>query len=324
MSGRLSTAGGVAVAALLVIAVVPGAADASGAGASARTSANAATAACTMVPGSVTAGGDHTARVITAGSPAVVREKKTYTDIYPDGQVRLSSMIANDPDVTGTGGLFWGFVVMGSTMYNTGYYLTEDGEVDRSSPTTSRVGGGWGEMTFFETSRYWDYPDPPNLTTQYALRADGVLTRWEMHYDNTNPAVLWADKQTAGGFAAVKTMALISQTATYDSFLANTRGGALYTIRLPRTSPMKPVVKKVRSSTWQGFEAMVIDKCGQYGTMLLGIDKDTQSGYLYAVGHANGTATVIQGLGKVPAKFADPVYFRHELRPGDARMLFGE
>ncbi|NEA33661.1 hypothetical protein G3I17_18590 [Streptomyces sp. SID13031] len=277
-----------------------------------------------MVLGSVTAGGDHTARVITAGSPATVRESRGFTDIYPDGQVRLSSMIANDPDITSTGGLFWGYVVMGSVMYDSSYYLTEDGQVDRSRQAVSRVGGGWGDMTFFETSRFWDYPQLPNLTTQYALRADGTLTRWEMHYYNNKPAVLWADRQSATGFAAVKTMALISQTATYETFLANTRGGALYTIRLPRTSPLKPVVKKVRAATWQGFETIVIEKCGQYGTMLLGIDKDTHSGYLYAVGHANGAATVIKGLGKVPATFADPVYFRHALRPGDAPMLFGE
>ncbi|WP_344848077.1 hypothetical protein [Kribbella ginsengisoli] len=318
MSGRPISA---AVAALLVLTITPGAARASGTQASGQATA---TAACAVAPGSVTAGGDHTARGITAGSPPTVREGRTFTDIYPDGQVRLSSMIANDPDVTGTGGVFWGFVVMGPTMYNTGYVLTEEGEVDRSRQTLSRVGGGWGEMTFFETSRYWDYPDPPNLTTHYALRADGTLTRWENYYDNTNPARLWVNKQSATGFAAVKTMALISQTPTYETFLANTRGGALYTIRIPRTSPMKPVVKLVRSSTWQGFEALIAEKCGQYGTLLLGIDKDTQSGYLYAVGHANGTATVIQGLGKVPDTFTDPVYFRHALRPGDAPILFGE
>ncbi|TCM49263.1 hypothetical protein EV648_103533 [Kribbella sp. VKM Ac-2568] len=27
-------------------------------------------------------------------------------------------------------------------------------------------------------------------------------------------------------------------------------------------------------------------RCGQHGTLLLGIDKDTGAGYLYAVGHA--------------------------------------
>jgi hypothetical protein len=32
--------------------------------------------------------------------------------------------------------------------------------------------------------------------------------------------------------------------------------------------------------------------------------------YLYAVGHANGAATVIQSRGPVPGTFDDPVYFR--------------
>ena len=73
---------------------------------------------------------------------------------------------------------------------------------------------------------------------------------------------------------------------------------------------MKPVVKLVRRSTWQGFEAMLANWCGRNGTLLLGIDKDTKTGYLYAVGHANGLATVIQSRGKVPLTLNDPVYFR--------------
>jgi hypothetical protein len=44
---------------------------------------------------------------------------------------------------------------------------------------------------------------------------------------------------------------------------------------------------------------VVATKCGATGTLLLGIDRDTQSDYLYAVGHANGQNTVIKGLGKV-------------------------
>jgi hypothetical protein len=48
--------------------------------------------------------------------------------------------------------------------------------------------------------------------------------------------------------------------------------------------------------------------------LLLGIDKDTRTGYLYAVSHANGTATVIKGLGKVPTTFTDKTYFRYQPR----------
>ncbi|WP_406049691.1 hypothetical protein [Kribbella sp. NBC_00889] len=68
--------------------------------------------------------------------------------------------------------------------------------------------------------------------------------------------------------------------------------------------------KQVRAGTWQGFEKLIATRCGQNGTLLLGIDKDAKAGYLYAVGHANGTATVIKGLGKVNATFSDPVNFR--------------
>ncbi|MGW1343406.1 hypothetical protein ACWCOV_20325 [Kribbella sp. NPDC002412] len=312
MSRRLSTAGRMAAAAVLVTGTLAGAPG------QALAADTTGTAACKIEPGSVTAGGDHTHRVITAGSPPTVQDKRRYTDIYPDGQPRLSSLIVNDPVVPDTGGAYSGHVVIGSGLYSSFYFLTEDGEVDREQAHNFRIGGGWGDITFLETSHPKD-PDPFALTNHYSLRTDGTLTRWD-----DRGGFGWTNPRSATGFGAVKTMALISQTATYDTFLATTRGGALYTIRLPLTSPMKPIVKLVRASTWQGFDALIAEKCGQYGTLLLGIDKDTQSGYLYAVGHANGTATVIQSLGKVPATFTDPIYFRHTTEPDTAPLLFGE
>ena len=101
-----------------------------------------------------------------------------------------------------------------------------------------------------------------------------------------------------------------------------TKGGALYTAHIPLKSPMRPVVKQVRSSTWQVFETLTSERCGAHGTLLLGIDKKTRSGYPYAVGHANGSATVIRGLGKVGGTFGDPVDFRWIQY--DQRPLFGE
>jgi hypothetical protein len=277
-----------------------------------------AAGACKIGAGSVTAGGDHTHRVITAGSPPTVQEKSRYTDLFPEGLPRLSTLYIHDPVVPGYGGAYGGHVVIGSGLYSSSYFLTEAGEVARDQSHNFRVGGGWGDATFLESSYPYD-TDPWALVNHYALRSNGTITRWD-----SKGGFGWTNPQSAGGFSAVKTMALISQTATYDTFLATTRGGALYTIRLPLTSPMKPVVKRVRSSTWQAFDALIAEKCGQYGTLLLGIDKDTRSGYLYAVGHANGTATVIKGLGKVPATFADPVHFRDTAEPGIAPPLYGE
>jgi hypothetical protein len=85
---------------------------------------------------------------------------------------------------------------------------------------------------------------------------------------------------------------------------------------------MTPVVKAVRTSTWQGFEAIVAEKCGTQSTLLAAVDRDSGSAYLYAVGHANGTATVIQALGKVPGTFGDPVYFLRTSQEGSS--LYGE
>ena len=80
----------------------------------------------------------------------------------------------------------------------------------------------------------------------------------------------------------------------------------------------------VRASTWQGFETLVASRCGQSGFLLLGIDKDTSCGQLYAVGHANGTATAIQSLGKVPTTFNDPTYFAWGTIAWAGPPIFGE
>jgi hypothetical protein len=146
-------------------------------------------------------------------------------------------------------------------------------------------------------------------TMVYGLRNDGVLFRWNATTGTYRAAGSYP------GFSSVKSMTLISKQPTYDTFLANTRGGALYTIRIPVSSPLKPIVTPIRTRTWQGFESLIASSCGRASTLLLAIDKDTQSAHLYAVSHANGTATVINPLGKVPATYPDPVYFRFALIP---------
>jgi hypothetical protein len=266
-----------------------------------------ATAACTVISGSVTAGGDHGKQFTIATTPPQTGDSVVGRGLYSAGEVRLSGPMNSRPNAGGPE--VTGHVVIGDVMYN-GYYAADYDTGDVINSSLGRVGNGWGSFIAFDEA-YSLYG-----TNTYGLRSDGVLFRWSLPD--------WRNKASYPGFAAVKSMALISQTRTYDTFLANTRGGALYTIHIPKTSPMKPVVKLVRRTTWQVFESLVAERCGQYGTLVVGIDKDGKAGYLYAVGHGNGTATVIQYRGKLPVPFGDPVYF-HWTNDGTVSLPpFGE
>ncbi|MEV8372704.1 hypothetical protein AB0P21_08195 [Kribbella sp. NPDC056861] len=259
-------------------------------------------AACRLALGSVDSVGGHTGQEITAGTPPTASAKHVTPIRFAPGVAKLSGSWISEPNIAGSDN--YGKLVLGTSLY-AGFYQTN--ELDK--PTTLRkIGGGWDQFSFYEESRFDQSGRPGGTwhTYEYALRKDGVLARWRIGDKGQ-----WIAAGTYAGFSSVKTMALISQTPSYDTFLANARGGALYTIRIPLSSPLKPVVTKVRSSTWQGFETLIAERCGQHGTLLLGIDKETKTGFLYAVGRASGTATVINGLGKVPATFADPVYFRN-------------
>jgi hypothetical protein len=221
--------------------------------------------------------------------------------VFQPGKVRVSSYFISEPNIAGLD--ISGYVIQGDSLYWRSYSQDGTGEIDPSMPNSlTRVGGGWTNFKALETSAY--VAGSTQRHAAYGLRTDGTLFRWN------NAGASWRSTGSAAGFTSVKSMALIGKTATYDTFLANLSGGALYTIKIPATTPMKPIVTKVRSSGWGGFEKLIANKCGVSGTLLLGIDNDTKSGYTYAVSHANGTATVIQNLGKVKGTFPDAVNFR--------------
>ncbi|MEV5960746.1 hypothetical protein AB0L70_03225 [Kribbella sp. NPDC051952] len=275
------------------VVALAGAALAPAAQATGTTTAG-ATAACTTRVGSVTAAGGHSAADVIAGTPPTMTKPGVEPGVYPPGKVRVSTQFIAEPNVAGVDR--YGYVIEGDSLY---YHFYNPSVTD---PVLKRVGGGWTNFTALEISSYTQAK--PYHTFAYGLRSDGTLFRWSLGSG-------WKAAGSATGFASVKSIALISKTGTYDTFLANTRGGALYTIRIPVSAPMKPIVKQVRAKTWQGFEKLIVEKCGKSGgTMVVGIDEDTNSGYAYAFGHANGTATVINGLGKVNGTFADDVYFR--------------
>jgi hypothetical protein len=292
---------GAAMTAAAVVTAVPGPAQAA---------AGQASAACSITLGTATVQGDHKFQRITATAPITASPPSVGPKaLFPVDRVRLASAVGWEPDPP-SGTARSGYVVMGTELYRF-LYVTDNttGELDPESVQKTRVGGGWIHQTYLEKS----------TSHAYALEGD-VITRWAVE------GSAWRSKSTYGGFSAVKTMTLISQTATYDTFLANTRAGALYTIRIPFSGA--PVVKKVRTSTWQTFETLIAEKCGTQSTLLLAIDKDTRRGYLYAVSHANGAATVIKGLGRVGDQLVAPedkAYFRsYPGAPEAGVLLYGE
>lgn len=252
-------------------------------------------AACVMGVDSVTANGNFAGATVRATTPPT-SEQGTGPKMFGAGTVR--AMTEWSYGLRTAESYESGHVIIGSTLYSASLVYGRQPE-----PVLEKkaVGGGWGNYTYIEQAYYTKYIGAPNPRTAfYGLRSDGVINRW----NTTNG---WGRPTAFTGFSSVKAMAMIAETATYDSFLAITHGGALYTIRFPVASST-PVVKKVRTSGWSSFEAIVAERCGNYGTLLTGIDKTTGSAYLYAVGHANGTATVINSLGKLPGTYNDPVY----------------
>jgi hypothetical protein len=265
---------------------------------------------CSLDLGSITAEGNYVDQVVSAASPPAASERRVGPQVAEPGETKASVTWEFKPEPEG-GSSDSGYAIYGDTLYSTVINNLPDG-------TWWGRGVVMSDMDAYTSITRSAYPKGASPSRQYfyGLRNDGTLVRWKRDAQGFHPLGSY------GGFAGVKTMTLISQTATYDTLLATLRGGALYTIRIPVTSPMTIVVKAVRTSTWQGFEAIVAERCGTQSTLLAAIDRDTGSAYLYAVGHANGTATVIQGLGKIPGTYTDPIYFLRTSREGTP--LYGE
>ncbi|TDW14001.1 hypothetical protein [Kribbella kalugense] len=263
-------------------------------------------AACSLRLGSITPGGDLTQQKITATPSAGARQVGP-KDLYADGRAHLPTAVRTEL-VVPAGEERTGLAVVGVRMYGTSYITDGTGtEINAGTLKQTLIGGGWDDLhKYVELSRY--SASGVSRSNVYSLInqfTDGLIARWTVTPSG------WKYYTTFSGFKAVNTMVLIGQGKAYDTFLATTNGGALYTVQVP-TGSGKPVVTKVRTSTWQSFETLIAEKCGNNGTLLLGIDKNTGAGYLYAVGHAAGAATVIKGLGKVPTTFpATDSYFRY-------------
>jgi hypothetical protein len=291
------------LASAAVLALGLGAAAASSAQAKPATQSGTSATACALRLGSVTANGAFTSRMINATAPITVGGVRGTAGVFGAGQVQHISTVQGTPlrggDETKTG-----MTVMGGALYTSTFTVDTESQIDPHYPHTDlRVGGGWSNYRWIEQSIHQKVGSPTR-TTLYAQRTNGLLDRW------VKEGAGWRTTGGVGGLSTVKSMALIGRTDTTETFIANTRAGTLLTVTWPTKTNAATAGRTVRSATWQGFEQLIATKCGTSGTLLLGIDRDTRSGYLYAVGHANGTSTVIRSLGKVPLTFSDPQYFR--------------
>jgi hypothetical protein len=72
----------------------------------------------------------------------------------------------------------------------------------------------------------------------------------------------------------------------------------------PHTASTKPALKLIRSSGWSAFESLAVQGCGtRGGSLVVGVDHNTDSGYQYAFSRAIGPKTAITSYGKIPAIF---------------------
>ncbi|HEY3557042.1 MAG TPA: hypothetical protein VGL05_06255 [Kribbella sp.] len=262
----------------------------------------AGTAACALGLGSLDVNTRGvSSRVLTAGSAGtLVSTPGVYDTPYAVIQpTSFTAVPAGSGRTTRSGKVVWG---AGYLMQST-YTVDSDGKLD-GTPVFRRIGNGWGGRFLIQSQYKASASSRPTRTMLYQQDQYGLFGRW------TDVGNGLRNTGYVTGMSTMKSFALIATTPTYDMFLANNRAGALYTVKIPTSVPLRPIITPVRASTWQGFEQLVAAPCGQYGTLLLGIDRDTHTGYLYAVGHAAGTATVIKGLGRVPLTFDDTDYFR--------------
>ncbi|GAA4120209.1 hypothetical protein GCM10022415_21460 [Knoellia locipacati] len=307
MSKRVHRSGAAAAAVAVVVAALvasSGATPAAAAAAPTTTTTTTRTTAgrCGVAVGAINASGDHLNRVLLGTSPPTGFAPTTaMRDLYPDGATTMATRANTWPSADPARYRVFQWVVLGDVLFRAEYQTTDSGTPDPGEPRLTRMGGGWSAMRAMEVTGYAF--EPPETTHLYALGKDGVLSRWR------RSGTGWTARQGSPGFRSVRSMVVVQHGAASDTLLMNTTGGALYSVRIPTTTPMAPVVQQVRARSWQGFEAMVAEPCGRHGTLLAGIDRDTGANHLYAVGSLSGPTTAVQGLGRAAGTFGDGVLF---------------
>jgi hypothetical protein len=256
------------------------------------TAAEAATAACGVSVGAVNAIGTAGGYDITATRPPTVAA----LDQYNLFGVRASSTWYLESDRSSD--TFYGMILQAGNLYTAVTQYT--GTATTPTVRATKLGSGWSGFNQITDSNYV-YGARQHYFL-YGLHTNGSLYRYTV-------ASAPRAYGSAPGFSSVKALTLIAETPTYDTLLVNTRGGALYTVRVPVTAPMKPIVTQVRATGFGSYESLVAQRCGASSTLLTAFDTDTNLGTVFAVGRTTGPTTPIKSYGSFKATFGAKVNF---------------
>jgi hypothetical protein len=255
-------------------------------------------AACRMEVGGITAAGINSGYGITATKPLTISD---FTTFKLFGARTSSTWYAwlTPKKIT----YYAGFVLQGANLYAGAETYTKGIE---NPPTTSSklLGGGWGGFTALTSSNYYVSGTTRPHLFLYGLHTNGSLYRYSVN-GPTGPVSSYG---SAAGYGSFKTITVISETLGYDTLLATTKAGALWTIHVPVTAPLKGTLKAVRTTGFKQYDKLVASRCGS-STLLTGFDNTAKTLTVYAMSKANGSKTIVNTIGSAPATHNTLVHF---------------
>ncbi|MEV8373104.1 hypothetical protein AB0P21_10235 [Kribbella sp. NPDC056861] len=262
------------------------------------TDKQAAAAACSVTVGAINAAGINGPYKFTATKPVGVTQ---YQPLKVFG-VRASSSWYLWA-ASGTTTYYAGFVLQGGNLYA----AAETYKTETSNPVVSskKLGTGWTGFSTITSANFYNKATGAQHLNLYGLHANGSLYR----YSVLGPTGPVASYGSAPGYKSFKAITTIASTATYDTLLATTKQGALWTIHIPVANPLKATLKAVRTTGFGAYDQLVAQRCGTSSTLLTGFNNTANTATVYAVSKANGAATVINTIGTAAASFDANTHF---------------
>jgi hypothetical protein len=261
----------------------------------------AAAGACLVDVGAVTAAGQNGGYQITATKPVTAKPFVSYKLF-----ATRASSTWHAWKGSGTTNYYAGFVLVSGSLYTT----VESYKTPTSAPVVSskRLGTGWSSFSALASSRAINSAGNVDHMFLYGLNTNGTLYRYSIN-GTTGPV---SAAGSALGYKSFKQITVIAENPSYDTLLATTKTGALYTITLPITRTLKGTLAAVRTTGFAQYHQIVAERCGNNGgTLLTGFDNVKNTATVYALSRAKGAATVVNTIGSVALPQDATTHFRY-------------